>query len=88
MIFLAYYFAFLSVLTFLIYGIDKYAAKRGRQRVSERTLHILSLLGGWFGAMFGQSVFRHKTKKRRFQAVFWLTLVVNILISMLFIWIL
>ncbi|MEP3350852.1 MAG: DUF1294 domain-containing protein [Marinomonas sp.] len=88
MMFLTYYFIFLSVLTFFIYGIDKYAAKRGSQRISERTLHILSFLGGWLGAMFGQSVFRHKTKKRRFQVVFWLTLVANILISMLFILIL
>lgn len=79
-----YVFAFygcLSLITFCVYGMDKSAAKRGKQRVPESTLHLLSLLGGWFGALLGLKVFRHKTKKRRFLVVFWLTVVANIAVT-------
>jgi uncharacterized membrane protein YsdA (DUF1294 family) len=71
-------YGFLSLITFCVYGLDKSAAKRGKQRVRESTLHFLSLFGGWFGALLGQKVFRHKTKKMRFLVVFCLTVVVNV----------
>ena len=72
------FYGSLSLITFCFYGADKSAAKRGKQRVRESTLHLLSLFGGWFGALLGQKVFRHKTKKMRFLVVFWLTVVVNV----------
>lgn len=78
MIYVFVFYGFLSLITFCFYGVDKSAAKRGKQRVRESTLHLLSLFGGWFGALLGQKVFRHKTKKLRFLLVFWLTVVVNI----------
>lgn len=64
----------MSFVTFLAYGWDKLSAKRGGRRVRERNLHLAALLGGWPGALTGQRVFRHKTRKRSFQRVFWLTL--------------
>lgn len=70
------FYGCLSLVTFCVYGMDKSAAKRGKQRVPESTLHLLSLLGGWFGALLGLKVFRHKTKKRRFLVIFWLTFLV------------
>ncbi|WP_369920944.1 DUF1294 domain-containing protein [Marinomonas polaris] len=72
------FYGSLSLITFCFYGVDKSAAKRGKQRIRESTLHLLSLFGGWFGALLGQKVFRHKTKKWRFLLVFWLTVVVNV----------
>ena len=78
MIYVFSIYGFLSLITFCVYGLDKSAAKRGKQRVRESTLHFLSLFGGWFGALLGQKVFRHKTKKMRFLAVFWLTVVMNV----------
>lgn len=61
----------ISGLAFFVYRSDKKRAEAGDWRVSEGTLHFLSLIGGWPGAFLGQRVFRHKTSKRWFQFVFW-----------------
>lgn len=66
-----------SLLTFIIYAIDKSAAIKGTQRTPENTLHLLSLAGGWPGALIAQQKLRHKSKKPSFQAVFWLTVLLN-----------
>jgi uncharacterized membrane protein YsdA (DUF1294 family) len=70
-------YGLLSVVTFTTYGADKSAAVNGRWRTSESTLHLLALAGGWPGALAGQRVFRHKTRKQPFRAIFWLTVAVN-----------
>jgi len=67
----------LSVTSFVLYGMDKAAAEQGRWRTPELTLHLVSVAGGWPGALVGQRVFRHKTKKQPFRAVFWCTVSVN-----------
>lgn len=70
-------YATASIAAFITYGIDKSAARRNRQRTPERTLHALGLAGGWPGALIAQSLFRHKTSKQPFQAVFWATAILN-----------
>ena len=60
-----------------MYGFDKSAAQRGRQRTPENTLHIVALLGGWPGALLAQDLFRHKSSKAEVQWMFWTTVVVN-----------
>lgn len=67
----------MSFLTFLAYWLDKNAAQNGNWRTPESTLHILSLLGGWPGALMAQQKFRHKTKKQPFKTIFWVTVVLN-----------
>ena len=67
----------LSVMTYIAYAADKSAAQDGRRRTPENTLHVLSLAGGWPGALAAQQVHRHKTKKASFRQVFWLTVLVN-----------
>lgn len=67
----------MSAVAFLTYAFDKAAAQDRRRRVRESTLHLLALLGGWPGALLGQRVCRHKSRKRPFQAMFWTTVVVN-----------
>ena len=62
----------MSITTFLTYGWDKRQAKTKGWRVPEKRLHALAFLGGWPGAMFGQSYFRHKTQKNEFKIVTWL----------------
>jgi uncharacterized membrane protein YsdA (DUF1294 family) len=66
-----------SAVAFILYGVDKAASQKSSRRVSENTLHLWALLGGWPGALAGQRVFRHKTRKLSFQIVFWGTVVLN-----------
>jgi uncharacterized membrane protein YsdA (DUF1294 family) len=69
--------ALLSVAAFVLYRADKSAATRGAWRISESTLQVVSLLGGWPGALIAQRVYHHKTRKQPFQTVFWVTVLVN-----------
>lgn len=66
-----------SVVTFCAYGLDKRAARKGTWRTKEATLHVLELIGGWPGALIGQGVFRHKTRKLSFKIVTWLIVVLH-----------
>lgn len=66
-----------SVLTFIAYALDKSAAQSNRWRTRESTLHMLSLFGGWPGALVAQQLLRHKSKKASFRMAFWLTVLVN-----------
>lgn len=75
---LALVYAGLSVVTFVAYAMDKSAAVQGQWRTPESTLHILSLAGGWPGALLAQQVLRHKSTKAPFRAVFWLTVLGNV----------
>jgi uncharacterized membrane protein YsdA (DUF1294 family) len=68
----------LSVTNFAVYAWDKSAARREAWRVSETKLHLLSLLGGWPGAIFAQQLLRHKSSKATFRALFWITVAVNL----------
>ena len=70
-------YCLLSLLTFGLYAIDKQAARRGRWRTRESTLHLLALCGGWPGAWLAQRWIRHKSRKAAFQLRFWLTVLLN-----------
>jgi uncharacterized membrane protein YsdA (DUF1294 family)/cold shock CspA family protein len=66
-----------SLLTFIVYALDKSAAKNGAWRTQESTLHLLSIAGGWPGALIAQKKLRHKSKKQSFRSVFWVTVLLN-----------
>jgi uncharacterized membrane protein YsdA (DUF1294 family)/cold shock CspA family protein len=66
-----------SVVTFIMYAVDKSAAKNDTWRTPESTLHWLSIIGGWPGALIAQQTLRHKSKKQSFRAVFWVTVFLN-----------
>ena len=57
----------INVLTFLVYGIDKWNAKQGNRRISEATLLILAVIGGSIGALLGMQVWHHKTMHKKFK---------------------
>jgi uncharacterized membrane protein YsdA (DUF1294 family) len=77
------WFGVMTIATMVVYGVDKRRANLEGQRIPERTLHILSLLGGWPGAILGQKFFRHKTVKKSFRLVFWLTVIGNVFESVI-----
>ena len=81
---LFYTYIAMSLATFMLYGIDKWQAKKKAWRIPEKKLHLCSVLGGWPGALLAQQIFRHKTQKSSFRLVFWLTLSFNLLILVLF----
>ena len=64
---LLYYLIFINVVTFLVYGIDKWKAKQGSWRISEATLLILAAIGGSIGALLGMKVWHHKTMHKKFK---------------------
>jgi len=67
-----------SVLAFLVYWVDKAAAKANDWRLSESVLLVVGLAGGWPGAIVAQQVLRHKSSKVSFRAAFWATVTVNV----------
>lgn len=56
-----------NVVALLLYGFDKRQAIVGGTRIPEAALHIVALLGGSPGALLGQELFRHKTRKYAFR---------------------
>lgn len=60
-----------SAITFVAYALDKRAAMRGRRRIPEKVLHLLEALFGWPGALAAQRLLHHKSRKTRYQVVFW-----------------
>ena len=70
--------AAMSLLAFILYGIDKSKARRGNGRISERTLLSAAIYGGAVGAFLGRCVFRHKTRKFYFSFIIALSLLLQI----------
>ncbi|MDN5621028.1 MAG: DUF1294 domain-containing protein [Psychrobacter sp.] len=71
------WYAALGVITYAMYVKDKAAAQSGDWRTPESTLHVLSALGGWVGALLAQTYLRHKSQKPEFRVTYYLTVVVN-----------
>jgi len=78
-------YLFFSLFTFILYARDKSAARKGHWRTKETSLHLMSLMGGWPGALLAQKVFRHKSRKQPFRTIFWTTSFIN---AGVFIWLL
>jgi uncharacterized membrane protein YsdA (DUF1294 family) len=75
---LAFGYLGMSLACALAYLRDKTAAQNKQWRVSESTLLMLGLLGGWPGAIVVQQTLRHKTSKVSFRLTFWATVVLNV----------
>ena len=61
------YLLAVNAVTFIVYGIDKYKAKKAKWRISEATLLLLAVLGGSVGAWVGMKVWHHKTMHKEFK---------------------
>lgn len=68
----------LSIFTYFMFAWDKQAALSGDWRTSEKTLHMLSLLGGWPGALLAQFQLRHKSRKQPFKFILWVAILLNV----------
>ena len=72
------YFIAINLIGFLAMFIDKQKAKRGAWRIPEKSLFIITLLGGGIGTIAGMYLFRHKTKKLYFTIGFPVILITEI----------
>ncbi len=73
----AWFYLAASLAAFLAYALDKSAARSGKWRTKESTLHLIGLAGGWPGALAAQRLLRHKSRKQSFQIMFWATVILN-----------
>ena len=64
---LAYYLLAINAVAFIVYGIDKYKAKKTKWRIPEVTLLLLAVVGGSVGAWMGMKVWHHKTMHKKFK---------------------
>lgn len=62
--------ALMSLTLFVLMGLDKRKARKGRWRVRERTLFGVALLGGASGGTLGMFLFHHKTRHWTFRLIF------------------
>ena len=61
------YLVIINVVTFFMYGIDKWKAKKSKMRVRETALLGLAILGGSIGAWLGMKIWHHKTLHKKFK---------------------
>ncbi len=67
------YIPVINILTFLVFGFDKWMARGNSRRTPEKVLLGMMLIGGIVGGVLGMSFFRHKTRKSSFQL--WVSLI-------------
>ena len=76
------YLAAVNLAAFLLYGVDKFRARRGLWRIPESVLRFMAAAGGSGGALLGMRFFHHKTKKPRF----YIGVPVMLLLQLLVLW--
>ena len=75
----------INIVTFIIYGIDKYKAKKGKWRIPENSLIGLAIIGGSIGAYLGMIVWHHKTMHLKFKYGIPLIIVIQLIIVYMFV---
>ena len=61
------YIVVINLVSFMMFGIDKYKARRGQWRISEATLLAVAAIGGSIGVWMGMKVWHHKTLHSKFR---------------------
>ena len=62
-----YYLFAINIVSFFLYGIDKYKAKKNKWRIPEATLLMIAVIGGSIGAWVGMRIWHHKTMHKKFK---------------------
>ena len=75
----------INIVTFIIYGIDKYKAKKGKWRIPENSLIGLAIIGGSIGAYIGMRVWHHKTMHLKCKYGIPLMIVIQLVIAYMFV---
>ena len=75
------YLVTINIIGFLAMLIDKKKAQKGAWRIPEKSLFVITLLGGGIGTIAGMYTFRHKTKKLKFTIGFPTILIAQIVIA-------
>jgi uncharacterized membrane protein YsdA (DUF1294 family)/cold shock CspA family protein len=78
-LFVLYLYSILSIVSIAFYQIDKFAAQQGHWRTTEKFLQLLSLIGGWPGAIVMQQLLKHKSKKLSFRLKHFVMVAINLL---------
>ena len=56
------YLVMMNAVGLAVMGLDKKKAIRNEWRIPEKTLFLVSIIGGSIGTLVGMYLFRHKTK--------------------------
>lgn len=83
---LGLYLLAVNAAAFLVMGLDKRRARRGKWRISEKALFLPAVLGGALGGVLGMRTFRHKTKHWYFRFGFPLLLVLQVVLLGWLVW--
>ena len=75
------YLAVINVVTFFMFGIDKWKAKKSKWRVRETALLGLAVLGGSIGAWLGMKVWHHKTLHKKFKYGIPVIIIIQLVLS-------
>ena len=77
---LMYFCIVINIITFLVFGYDKWQAKNNKKRVSEFHLLLLTAIGGTIGGLLGMNFFKHKTNKFSFILSFYTIVILQIVL--------
>ena len=79
------YLFIMNISGFLMMGIDKNRARKRLNRIREKSLFTVAIIGGSIGSYVGMQVFRHKTKHVSFMLGIPMIIVLQGLLA-LYIW--
>lgn len=79
--YLLIYVVVINILTYAVFGWDKYKAKRGAWRISEKSLLFLCAIGGASGGLIAMNAFKHKRQKVLFKVLVPLLLVAHVFLA-------
>ncbi len=81
-----FYISALTIITFFVYGVDKYKATHKKWRIPEATLIGLAIIGGSIGALAGMKIWHHKTLHPLFKYGIPLILILQVIAIVWWLW--
>ncbi len=73
----------ISLITFVLYAIDKHNARHRRRRISEKVLLGLAIFGGGVGGLLAMLILHHKTRHFYFWAINLMGIVLTVALPLL-----